>query len=50
MLDGVHADRTFGKGGCALDGLDFGDTGINEGLVGEVNTPELKAVAFRSGL
>lgn len=49
VLDGVNADRTFGKGGCTLDGLDFRDTGINEGLVGEVDTPELEAVAFRSG-
>jgi hypothetical protein len=34
MLDGVNADGAFGKGGSALDGLHFGDTSINEGLVG----------------
>ena len=49
MLDGVNADGTFGKSGCALDCLDFRDTGVNEGLVGEVDTSELKTVTFRSG-
>ena len=34
VLDGVNADGAFGKGGSALDGLHFGDTSINEGLVG----------------
>ena len=49
MLDGVNADGAFGEGGGAFDGLDFGDAGVNEGLVGEVDTPEFEAVAFRSG-
>ena len=38
MLDGVDADGAFGEGGGALDGLDLGDTGVDEGLVGEVDT------------
>ena len=50
MLDGVNADGAFGKGGGALDGLHFGDTSINEGLVGQVDSPEFKAVALRSRL
>lgn len=48
MLDSVNADGTFGKGGSALDSLDFRDTGVYEGFVGEIDTPELKTVAFRS--
>ena len=50
MLDGVNADGAFGKGSSALDGLHFGDTSINKGLVGQVDSPEFKAVALRSRL
>jgi hypothetical protein len=45
----MNADGTFSKSGRAFNSLDFGDTGVDEGLVGEVDTPELKTVAFRSG-
>jgi hypothetical protein len=45
----MNADGTFSKSGCALNSLDFRDTGVDEGLVGEVDTSELKAVTFRSG-
>ena len=50
MLDGMNADGAFGKCSSALDGLHFGDTSINEGLVGQVDSPEFKAVALRSRL
>lgn len=50
MLDGVNADGAFGEGGGAFDGLDFGDAGVDEGFVGEVDAAELEAVAFGSGL
>ena len=49
VFDGVDADGAFGKGGGAFDGLDFGDAGVDEGLVGEVNAAEFEAVAFGSG-
>ncbi len=50
VLYGVDADGALGKGGGALDGLDFGDAGVDEGLVGEVDAAEFEAVAFWGGL
>lgn len=50
MLDGVNADGAFGEGGGAFDGLDFGDAGVDEGFVGEVDAAEFEAMAFGSGL
>lgn len=50
MFDGVNADRALGEGGGALDGLNFGDAGVDEGFIGEVDAAELEAIAFGSGL
>ena len=50
MLDGVDTDGPFGEGGGAFDGLDFGDTGVDEGFVGEVDAAEFETVAFGGGL
>lgn len=49
VFDGVDADGSLGEGGGAFDGLDFGDAGVDEGLVGEVNAAEFEAVAFGGG-
>lgn len=49
VFDGVDADGAFGEGGGAFDGLDFGDAGIDEGFVGEIDAAEFEAVAFGGG-
>lgn len=50
MLDGVNADRAFGKGCGSFDGLHFGDIGIDEWFVREIDATKAEAVAFRCGL
>lgn len=46
MLDGVNLDGAFRECGCAFDGLDLVDIGIDEGLVGNVDPAELEAVIY----
>ena len=49
MLDGVDADGAFGESSGTFDGLDLGDTGVDEGLVREGDAAEFEAVAFGGG-
>ena len=47
MFHGVNANRSLGESGGSFDGLDFGDVGIDEGFVGEVDAAEFESVTLR---
>lgn len=46
----MNPDRTGGKGGSSLNFFHFVYVGVDDWPVGEVDTPELEAMPFRSGL
>ena len=50
MLDGMHPDRTGGKGGSSLNFFHLVDVGVDDRRIREVDTSELEAMPFRSGL
>lgn len=50
VFDSVYPDRAFGEGRGALNRLHFGDVGIDERFVGEIDAAESEAMAFRCGL
>ena len=50
MFDGLDFDAAVGDGGGAFDGFDVVDTGVDDGLIGEIGAAEFSSVIWGCGV